>query len=411
MTDWVQLRSDILEAFTPGFPINEVELLAGRRDVVQRLQDIVIERGRNAIIYGERGVGKTSLATVFHKPLNVIDGATGTAMRSVVDIHINADSGDSFDSLWRKVFRRIPRKGDGSPIANEYTGPIEPDHVFLELQNFTPNQLPIIIIDEYDRVRDADCRVLMTDTIKALTISRPNITIVLVGVANDITTLVHDHPSVSPRNLVQVPMSRMQSQEINDIITTRVRNLKMKISDDAVWRVVLFSAGLPFYAHSLGKYAALAAVASEKTMITEDMVTSAMTGCMGDVDYSVVHSFTKATEFIYRKKNIFKEVLAACALAEQNNLGEFPAVAVEAPLSAILGDSVKVPSFAFHLNEMCQEARGNVFQKTGERRTYLYRFTEPAMQPYIIMQCLQDGTITPEVFARFTVKRQRSFAI
>lgn len=387
-----------------------MELLAGRRDIVQRLQDIVIERGRNAIIYGERGVGKTSLATVFHKPLNVVDVATGTLKRAVYDIYVNADSGDSYDSLWRKVFRRLYRH-DGAPAANEYTGPIEPDHVFLELQNFTPNQLPIVIIDEYDRIRDDDCRVLMTDTIKALTISRPNVTIVLVEVADDITTLVHDHPSVSPRNLVQVPMSRMPAQEINDIITTRVRNLRMKISDDAVWRIVLFSAGLPFYAHSLGKYAAMAAVASEQLNISEAMVTSAMTGCMDDVDFSVVHSFTKATEFIYRKKNIFKEVLAACALAEQNNLGEFPAVAVEAPLGAILGESVKVPSFAFHLNEMCQEARGDVFQKTGERRTYLYRFTEPAMQPYIIMQCLQDGTITPDVFERFTVKRQRSLPI
>jgi hypothetical protein len=199
----------------------------------------------------------------------------------------------------------------------------------------------------------------------------------------------------------------MPAQEINDIITTRVRGLRMRISDDAVWRIVLFSAGLPFYAHSLGKYAALAAVKQNDLSISEDMVTAAMSGCMDDVDYSVVRSFTKATEFIYRKKNIFKEVLAACALAEQNNLGEFPAVAVEAPLSAILGDHAKVSSFAFHLNEMCQEPRGGVFQKTGERRTYLYRFTEPAMQPYIIMQCLQDGTITPDVFERFSVKRQR----
>ena len=410
MTDWNELRSEILEAFTPGSPINEVELLAGRRDVVQRLQDIVIERGRNAIIYGERGVGKTSLATVFHKPLNIIDPATGTVKRAVVDIYINADSGDSFDSLWRKVFRRIARP-NGSSAALDYDGPIEPDHVFLELQNFNPNKLPIIIIDEYDRIGDNDCRVLMTDVIKALTTSRPNVTIVLVGVADDITTLVHDHPSVSPRNLIQVPMSRMPAQEIRDIITTRVSHLRMKVSDDAVWRIALFSAGLPFYAHSLGKYAALAAVATQQTSITETMVTSAMSGCMGDVDFSVVRSFTKATEYIYRKKNIFKEVLAACALAEQNNLGEFQAVAVEAPLSAILGDSVKVPSFAFHLNEMCQETRGDVFQKTGERRTYLYRFTEPAMQPYIIMQCLQDGTIKPDVFERFTVKRQRSLAI
>ncbi|PZQ49784.1 MAG: hypothetical protein DI556_09950 [Rhodovulum sulfidophilum] len=411
MTDWPQLRSDILEAFTPGPPINEVELFAGRRDVIQRLQDIAIERGRNAIIYGERGVGKTSLATIFHKPLNVTDATGGRVRRRVVDIHVNADSGDSFDSLWRKVFRRISRPNEKNPIANEYDGPIEPDHVFLELQRFTANDLPIIIIDEYDRIRDNDCRILMTDTIKALTLSRTNPTIVLVGVSENITTLVYDHPSVSPRNLVQVPMSRMTSQEIKDIITTRLRNLRMKISDDALWRIAFFSAGLPFYAHSLGKYAALSAVSQQRLDINEDLVFAAMKDCMSDVDYTIVLSFTRATEFIYRKKNIFKEVLLACALAEPNDLGQFQAVAVEAPLSAILGSDVRVPSFAFHLNEMCQDARGNVLHKTGERKTYLYRFAEPSMQPYVIMQCLQDGTISQELFERLSVKRQRTLSL
>ncbi len=66
----VAARSGVLETFTPGPPIDEVAHFAGRKATIQRLQDIAIEKVRHAIIFGERGVGKTSLANIFHKDLN-----------------------------------------------------------------------------------------------------------------------------------------------------------------------------------------------------------------------------------------------------------------------------------------------------------------------------------------------------
>lgn len=412
MTDWATLRLEVFEAFTPGKEINELRMFAGWRDIIQRLQDIVHERGRNAIIFGERGVGKTSLAAIFHKDLNVV-GENGTPIRTVVDIHINCDTKDSFDSLWRKVFRRIKRHNSSLTADLDYTGQIEPDHVFLEMQRFRQNELPIIIVDEYDRVEDGECRVLMTDVIKGLTLSKTNPTIVLVGVAENIIQLVHDHKSIASRNLVQVPMHRMSREEIKEIIMTRLRRLNMKISDDALWRIAYFSGGLPFYAHSLGKFSALMAITSQRREISETTILSAIDDCMEDVDYSITEAYTKATEKIYRSENIFRHVLAACALAELNDLGQFTAVAVEGPLTAILSkpDRAKVSSFAFHLNEMCGPDRGGVLRKTGERRTFQFNFTEPAMQPYVVMKNLKEGVITKSVFDKFNVKRQRKLSI
>lgn len=410
LTDWKALRSEIFETFTPGPPINELELFAGRRDVIQRLQDITIERGRHAIIFGERGVGKTSLANIFHKDLNVINKSNNARIRQVTDIFINADSKDSFDSLWRKVFRRMTRPNSVSTVDLDYPGPIEPDHIVLEMERFSHNELPIIIIDEYDRVEDEECRVLMTDVIKALTTVKTNPTIVLVGVADNILHLVQDHGSIS-RNLVQIPMKRMSPDEIRDIVTTRFRRLRMKITSEAIWRIVYFSSGLPFYTHSLGKYAALSAISANKIEISEETIFDAIDACMADVDYSVTESYTRATEKIYRKGNIFLQVLAACALAETNDLGQFTASAVEAPLSGIMGRSFKVSSFAFHLNEMCLPERGGVLCKTGERRTYQYHFSEAAMQPYVIMKSLKEAVISKDVFQQYYVRRQMSLSV
>lgn len=403
LTDWRVLRSEILETFTPGPAINEVAQFAGRKATIQRLQDIAIEKARHAIIFGERGVGKTSLANIFHKDLN-------TAIKTVREIAVNADSNDSFDSLWRKVFRRIKWPEDTETLDLQFPQAIEPDHVFLQLAKFNQNEIPIIIIDEYDRILDQNCRVLMTDLIKSITRLQNNPTVVLVGVADNILQLVKDHASIS-RNLVQVPMQRMNNEEIREVISSRIRRLQMRISSDALWRITYFSSGLPFYAHSLGKYSALAAIEKHQLDIDENIVLSSIDNCIADVDYTIAESYTRATERIYRKGNIFSQVLAACALAKINRLGQFSAADVEAPLSDIMGSPHKVSAFSFHLNQMSGPERGNVLQKTGSRRTFQYHFAEAAMQPYVVMRSLRDGVLSKEAFEKFYVRRQMALAI
>jgi len=185
----------------------------------------------------------------------------------------------------------------------------------------------------------------------------------------------------------------------------------MRISDDALWRITHFSAGLPFYAHSLGKYSALSAVEDRSIQIEEQTVLGSIERCIADVDYTITESYTRATEKIYRKGNIFSSVLAACALAEMNDLGQFTAASVEAPLSDIMGMSYKVPAFTFHLNEMSGPERGNVLKKTGARRTFQYHFSEPAMQPYIVLRSLRDRIISRETFEKFYARRQRALSI
>ena len=249
----------------------------------------------------------------------------------------------------------------------------------------------------------------MTDLIKASTRLQNNPTIVLVGVAENIIELVRDHASIS-RNLVQVPMARMMNDEISEVVTSRTRRLRINISVRCL-RITHFSAGLPFYAHSLGKYSALTAIENQRLEIDESTVLSSIDRCIADVDYSIMRSYTRATEKIYRKGNLFAPVLAACALAETNDIGQFTAAAVEEPLSAIMGSPYKVPSFSFHLNEMSGPERGSVLKKTGARRTFQYHFSEATMQPYIIMKSLKEGIITKEVFDRFKVTRQKALAI
>lgn len=403
--EWTALRREIIEAFTPGTPINEADLFAGRRSAILQLQDAALERGRHAIIYGERGVGKTSIANIFYRPLH-------TPTRPIHAIRVNGDRDDSFATLWLKVFRRIKHTEDGrdSWADEAHKGRVTPDDVQVELGSFGPNELPVIIIDEFDTIEDERCKTLMTDTIKALSDYGVNCTVVLVGVAESINELIHGHESIS-RALVQVPMPRMSQAELADIVTARLRRSAMSIEDDALWRITFFSAGLPFYTHSLGKHAALRAIGAHRRKVNEKDVFEAMKDCMADVDHTVKDSYVRATERIYRKANIFAQVLAACALADPDSLGRYTATSVEAPLSVIMDKPYKTESFVFHLNQLCKQERGRVLRKAGERRTFRFQFIDPLMRPYIVMKSLQDGVITPDALNRFSVSRQRALSI
>jgi AAA domain len=404
-TDWLPLRDEVLDLFTPGAPIDELTLFSGRQEQIQRLRDTLISKGRHAVVFGERGVGKTSLVKIFHLGRN--------SPQRVHHVYVQCLQTDSFDGIWRKAFRRIKFTDEN---GKEYWADqlierdvLDADEIEIILGDFGRNDLPIIIFDEFDRMLDKSVQGRMSETIKQLSNSPTSATIIIVGVAEEVTDLISEHQSIS-RALVQVQMPRMDMDELREIVTSRLRRTPLRISDNALWRVAFLSSGLPFYSHALGQSAALAAIDQRQTMIAEKHVDVSIPVSFSDLDQSLIDAYVKAT-IETRKGNIFKEVLAACALADQDELGRFPAANVEAPLSEIMGREMKIPSFSFHLNELSGPDRGDILRKTGKVGRFRYRFNEPMIQPYIILKSLADDIITNQILEKFSIRRQRSLSI
>ena len=400
---WNSLRAEILGAFSPGHPIDEFTLFAGRQSLIQRLSDTVMSRGRHAVLFGERGVGKTSLANIFHLGF--------PHPRRVVHVYVQCSSGDTYEHIWRKALRRIVFKTDGQEYvaADLIRGDVTPDELEVVLANFTASQMPVIVFDEYDRIRENATLRLMSETIKHLSNAPITCTIVLVGVADSVTDIIAEHHSIS-RALVQIRMPRMNPEELKEIVTSRLHGTSLTITADALWRISYLASGLPFYAHALGQSSAIKAIDRKITRITEEIVNESINQSFDDLDQSLIDAYVKAiTET--RKGNIFKHVLAACALADQDDLGRFSAASLEQPLSAIIGRPMSAPAFSFHLNELCSPERGLILVKTGSRSHFRFRFDQPMIQPYIIMKSLSSGTITDEILAGFSTERQRRLSI
>ena len=245
--DWHGLAFEAGQLFSPAAPIDEKELFAGRRVQINKMLDTVSEKGKHAVLFGERGVGKTSLGRVFHAMFP-------KTLRHILAVREQVDPSDDFSSIWRKVFKDLRVRSISAsedtphePLAKDYPGQIMPDDIRREFQDiFGPNDVPIIIIDEFDKARessDKKIHELMANTIKHLSDYAINSTIILVGVADDVNDLIGEHPSIS-RCLEQIPMPRMNKDELREIIDKRLPRLGMKMDPDAYWKIIELSRGM-----------------------------------------------------------------------------------------------------------------------------------------------------------------------
>jgi predicted GIY-YIG superfamily endonuclease len=98
--EWRRRRFEAGRIFTPSTPIGIAELLSGRQPQIGKLVDTVAERGRHALVYGEPGVGKTSLAQIIQY-LIPFDRAR------VKYIKKSAFSSDNYSSIWMSIFKEL----------------------------------------------------------------------------------------------------------------------------------------------------------------------------------------------------------------------------------------------------------------------------------------------------------------
>ena len=200
-----RLSVRVLSAFSPHGPIDKVQLFAGRKDIVRKVLGATFTRGRHVILFGERGVGKSSMVSVLHEFLT----ADSNPGMKIFAPRINCDTTDNFDSVWRKIFAHIEItvEKDEKEIQVDLSEhlkdtPITPFVVQKELGNFEKNSLMVIIFDEFDSLKNDNAKKLFAETIKNLSDHSVPVTVILVGVADTVDELIKEHQSID-RNLLQ----------------------------------------------------------------------------------------------------------------------------------------------------------------------------------------------------------------
>lgn len=379
-TDLTRLQRLTLvsEAFTPGGPVDTYSLFSGRTTKIQDVLGAVTQKGQHVALYGERGVGKTSLANIVPEVFELIRPS------QLLTGKVNSNTDGGFSVLWRNIFRELG-------ITDAPTDPTPEDVRYVLAQQDQPT---LIVIDELDRLDDDEALSLLADTIKSLSDHSVPSTLVLVGVADSVGDLIGEHASIV-RNLVQIEMPRMSLAELREIIAKGCKHSELTAASSAVSEIASLSEGLPHYTHLLSLHAAQRVVMDDRTEITKDDVTAAVPSAVSK--HTLQSDYLKAVRSP-RPVHLFREVLLACAFAAKNQLGYFAPGAVRDPLEIIAGRRLEIPAFSRHLKEFLGEEHAYVLQRDGLPRKYFYRFSDPIMQPYVILNGLSEKLVSAEQF-------------
>lgn len=397
------------KVFTPRVPVGTRELFAGRWEKLTQLADAVSQTGLHVIIYGERGVGKTSLANIVKPLLHVFDeadAADDSDREERLVVKVNAIDGDTFDTVWGRAIDEVaweeerPRLGFRPQPGVERVSLRDalqlPDILEIDDVRRTIAQLPgsVFIFDEYDRISDSAASAI-TDLIKTCSDFSIESTIVIVGVAETIDQLIESHPSIS-RALTQIHLPRMTTRELGEIIEKGEKRLGITFDKVASDHIVRMSHGLPHYTHLVAQFSVREACKDLARTVETSHVERAFQAATEQALQSVKDKYDRATLSSHRD-SLYAHVLLACAMAATktfDNLGQFQAADVQGPLGQILSHrEITVSTYNKHLVQFCDEKRGCILERTGQQRGYKYRFHDPLVPPYVIMRGISAGTL------------------
>ena len=101
------------EVFTPGAPVDRFALFAGRTPQIMSVVDAINQRGQHVVLYGERGVGKTSLANILAEVFWVQE--TGRPLWAVKVNCTTQESEPAVSQLPSATIGRLPSTSETAP--------------------------------------------------------------------------------------------------------------------------------------------------------------------------------------------------------------------------------------------------------------------------------------------------------
>jgi len=367
--------------FSPSAPIDKPELFIGRNMQLEQIKDVIEERGQHAVMYGGRGVGKTSLA-------NILSALYGNVAVS----KITCNRSDSFESLWRRAVSHIEfvstekSLGFGKSTNQFYESlqlPEKEELTATDIENIfrgiTSNLL--FVFDEFDSIDGQELKAKMADTLKTLSDNVPQATVLVVGIGENVQQLIGEHASLE-RCIRQIEIPLMSEAETEALILNGMHILGLQIEPQIKELIVEYSSGFPHYTHALCKFAAKAALKNDGNKIGQKEFDVAVNESIKSSNQSLRTAYEKAV-MSSRKKNQFEDVIFACILSAAKAGDSFTTAEVVEKYNKLSNREVKKESINYNLGMLCKAERGYVLEKVEHSRNKRYRLKNPLMKAFV----------------------------
>lgn len=398
------------EVFTPGSPPLEKHNVYVTRGIAEQQLRRYVQRRQVPVVWGEYGVGKTSLVQHFFKEeeskgrLVYIPSVAGLSLSDVfrtilehldyrVDIEArSAETTSGEGGIDLKVVK-IGGKGEISDSVTRQLVVTSPTD--SKMNNIIRDAGLTVVLDEMHKASDT-LRSALVDWIKATRAMSDGFTLVLVGTSTDAGRLVNLDFGID-RYIKEMPVSLMTPEESRSIVTTGFERLGIRIASDLVERLVQSAAGAPTIVHSLCLDAAESAVSEGRDQVHEDDLRTAVNLYLQEHGGRLADHYYRAIETTGPRR-YRKQILRAAAntnadyvTMEEIRTGVSQALGMDVPSTALSGPlrDLKTSEFGRILKDVDREV-------SGTRIHNLSTFTDPMMKSFVrFMNNLDDTDLMP----------------
>jgi hypothetical protein len=320
------------------------DLLVGRRDELNRIVAGLNTPGGHAVIFGDRGVGKTSLANVVMEYFVKQFGKDSVSL-------VRCDPASTFLAMFSSILRargvdvdtkettRTKEEGGEAKVSAVFANAGVKSKTSVSAtkagaeDTATPTWMMghlagapgLVVIDEFDVVESTPAVYALATLIKQLSDCGSGFKICVVGVADSVSRLLRGHQS-SGRAVVEIKLDRLSNVELRQIILSGEKRTELRFDDSVVDEIVAVSAGYPYFTHLLALKSAEVAVVADRKRITHADLEAAWKDAAVETEASLRSIFDQATQ--YDDKSLESRILfaASCHSRSEISLKEFSGI-------------------------------------------------------------------------------------
>jgi len=261
-----QFGRELARVLSPSQTIQTPELLRGRADQLDEIRQAFYAPGRQVFIYGNRGVGKSSLAqtAAFERQSSdntpiMVSCVPGTTCFDISQA-IASRAVPSDPRQIKATVQRAAKLGFGG-FGIELRAKLERGSIpkptslndcctLLEFVGATHSATPVVVIDEFDQITDKTEQANFANLVKMIGDYKVRINLIFCGIGESLDQLFNAHMSTH-RYFHTVELPRLPYDPRIEIIDVAAEAMGVRVDDTSRFRIAMISDGFPHYVHLL----------------------------------------------------------------------------------------------------------------------------------------------------------------
>lgn len=378
-------NSGLYDVFTPNKPSTH-NFFCGRERESEAILEALHAKKCHVLLYGDRGVGKTSLATyscsIANNYYQLKCHRVACDRRSTFSSIMAQFLTDLNVDIVAKKTSSVKKSGGIDKVIHasqerEYTSesPLMPttDDVNWVVQSLKDCDQCVLLIDEFDLI-DPEEKKYFGSLMKLLSDSTSPVLLMIVGVSLTMKDLMAGHAS-TVRSITEVNLNRMSPSELTDIITKGEQRIGIQFHPDVKQHIVQDSMGFPYFTHLFALESAKNTIEEERSTVTMDDYRKGVATAINE-NTSTLQSKIDAT-LGYQNTELRKNLLLAAASIDDK---VFTAEQWRNKYHEITGSDITQNKINANMEKAIQDTPDSVLQRQDKGR---YFFADPRMPVYI----------------------------